>query len=58
VKADSERLLERDFEHVEGDVISRNSFARHDATREAALLMEILVSTLAPDNFLLKKQKG
>jgi uncharacterized cofD-like protein len=58
VKVDRDRLKDGGFELIEGDVISRNSFARHDAIKESALLMELLVSTLAPNSFLLKKQKG
>jgi len=53
-----DNLLGRSFELVEGDIISRNSFARHDAGKLADLLMDLLLSTLAPDSFLFKEKKG
>ncbi len=46
VKVDYENLRGRRFRLVEGDIISRHSFVRHDAAKEAGLLMDVLFAVL------------
>ena len=44
VSIDRENLENRGFKLVEGDIVSRDSYARHDAAATAALLIKILAS--------------
>jgi uncharacterized cofD-like protein len=56
VQVDRENLTGRHFRLVEGDIISRHSFARHDAAKEAGLLMGVLSSVLSESGPLSKGQ--
>jgi uncharacterized cofD-like protein len=58
VQVDRENLEGHNYQMVEGDLISREYFARHDPARTAALIMELLVSTLGPAGFLKSADRG
>jgi uncharacterized cofD-like protein len=52
VEVDYGNFEGRKLRLVEGDIISRDSFARHDAAREAGLLMDLLVDVLGESGAL------
>ncbi|MFH1423264.1 MAG: gluconeogenesis factor YvcK family protein [Planctomycetota bacterium] len=55
VYVDRENLEKYSYELVEIDLVSRRAFARHDSTRTAALIMELIVSSLNQASFLHNK---
>jgi hypothetical protein len=57
VEVDHENLEGRGFHLVEGNVISTNSLARHDAVKEAELLMDILISILSPSSLVSEEER-
>ena len=56
VEVDRENLEDRHFQIVEGDIISRNSFARHDTVKEAGTIMDLLVAVLNESGLLANEQ--
>jgi len=58
VQVDRENLEGHNYQLIESDIVSRDYYARHDPTRTAALIMDLIVSILSPTGFLSDPDKG